>query len=466
LGFRKAKGNFCVFSFSLCSLWFNIWGLGMKIAGVHIERLILVIRDDKSDKVSCFKFETLDELFNSKEIKRCNKIFINAGENNFLVKTKFFPNKKPEQAKNYVLKHLNEFSVGRGKEYVIKIDAVPNENGATVYIIEGKEEQIYARIVDLPVGNLRITGVIPDNFAVSYPFMLEDGFDNSFLTVEIGTEELIINCIDKKVITFTRSAFFEKKDVLNSLEKEIEILLHRVGSVEKIYVTGKLTDKKLRDLKKEISSYKNKIHKFHGPENISLEAVLAYGLSLSTLVGYSNDLTPGYIVIERETWNRDTKLKKFTRIIAYFLGILLAVPLFLLIAGEVWFYMFDQEIGKLEDSYEKVKKVQTKVAGLREKLKLHEETRTPIAWGFFLSEISRIIPDNVCLIELESEPTISKNQKGFIFYLKGKGKTQEAVMQFYSEIQKIDIISETNIRKIKNEKGTTSYAFTVVVYSE
>ena len=436
----------------------------MRIAGVHIERSILVVRDEKSERVSCFKFETLEALFNSKKIKKCNKIFINAGENNFLVKTKFFPDKKPEQAKNYVLKHLNEFSVGKGKEYVIKIDAVPNKNGATVYVIEGKEEQIYDLIDGLPVENLRISGVVPDNFAISYPFILEDNFDGSFVTIEIGSEELILNYIDKKVITFTRSAFFEKKDLVDSLKKEIEILLHRIGSVEKIYLTGKLTDKKYKKLKKEISSYK--IDKFHGPEDISSEAVLAYGLSLSPLMEFNNDLTPEYIVVEREKWNKENKLRNFVRSTAYFSGILLSIPLFLLISGEIWSYMLDRQIGKLEDSYEKVKEVKGEVAVLREKLKLHEATRTPIEWGFFLAEISRIIPDNVCLIEIESEPTMSENQKGFLLYLRGVGKTQESVMEFYSEIQKIDIISETNIRKITNEKGITSYSFTVVVYSE
>jgi len=438
----------------------------MRIAGVHIERSILVIRDDKSGKVSYFKFDTLEKLFSSKEIKKCNSIFINAGENNFLVKTKFFQNKQPERAKNYVLKHLSEFSVGRGKEYVIKIDAVPDENGSTLYIIEGKEEQIYNRIVDLPVENLKISGVVPDNFAISYPFLLEESPESVFLTVEVGVEELILNHIDNKVITFTRSVFFEKKDLVNSLKKEIEILMHRVGSVEKIYLTGRLTDKKLKNLKKEISSYKNKTHKYHGPGDLSSDAVLAYGLSLSPLMEFNNDLTPGYIVIEREKWRRETRLRMFTRRIAYFSGILLAVPLFLLIAGEVWSYIIDRQIGRLENSYEEVKRVQSKVSRLREKLKLHEETRAGIAWGFFLSEISHIIPDNVRLIELESEPTMTKNRKGFILHLKGEGKTQEAVMEFYSKMQKIDIIAETNIKKITNEKGITSYVFTVAVYSE
>ncbi len=438
----------------------------MRIAGVHIERSILVIRDDKSSKVSCFKFDTLEKLFGSKEIKKCNSIFINAGENNFLVKTKFFQNKQPEEAKNYVLKHLNEFSVGRGKEYVIKIDAVPDENSSTLYIIEGKEEQIYNRIVDLPVENLKISGVVPDNFAISYPFLLEESPESVFLTVEVGAEELILNHIDNKVITFTRSVFFEKKDLVDSLKKEIEILLHRVDSVEKIYLTGRLTDKKLKNLKKEISSYKNKIHKYHGPGDLSSDAVLAYGLSLSPLMEFNNDLTPGYIVIEREKWRSENRLRMFTRRIAYFSGILFAVPLFLLIAGEVWSYMIERQIGRLEDSYEEVKQVQSKVAQLRKKLKLHEEARAGIAWGFFLSEISHIIPDNVRLIELESEPTMSKNRKGFILHLKGEGKTQEAVMEFYSKMQKIDLIAEANIKKITNEKGITSYVFTVAVYSE
>jgi hypothetical protein len=399
----------------------------MRIAGVHIERSILVVRDDKSNKVSYFKFETLEKLFKSKEVKKCDSIYINAGENNFLVKAKFFPNKNPEQAKNYVLNHLAEFSVGKGKEYVIKVTVVPKEDASYVYIIEGKEEQIYARVVDLPVENYRISGVIPDNFAISYPFMLEEGLDGPVLIVEVGAEELILNCVDKKIITFTRSAFFEKKDLLDSLRKEIEILLHKVGPVKSIYFTGKLAERKFKKLKKEFSSYKNKIKKFIGPEGLSSDSILAYGLSLSPVMAFNNDLSPEYIAVGREEWNKDAKLRK---------------------------------------SYEKVEKIQAEVGELRDKLKLHEETRTPIPWGLFLSEISRSIPDNVCLIELESEPTIMENKKGFIFHLTGEGKTQEAVMEFYSEIQNIDIIDETSIKRIKNEKGITSYVFTVVLYSE
>jgi hypothetical protein len=438
----------------------------MRIAGVHIERSILVVRDDKSNKVSYFKFETLEKLFKSKEVKKCDSIYINAGENNFLVKAKFFPNKNPEQAKNYVLNHLAEFSVGKGKEYVIKVTVVPKEDASYVYIIEGKEEQIYARVVDLPVENYRISGVIPDNFAISYPFMLEEGLDGPVLIVEVGAEELILNCVDKKIITFTRSAFFEKKDLLDSLRKEIEILLHKVGPVKSIYFTGKLAERKFKKLKKEFSSYKNKINKFRGPLDLSPDAILAYGLSLSPVMAFNNDLSPEYIAVGREEWNKDAKFRKFTRIIAYYMGILLSVPLLLLIAGEMWSFIFDRQIGKLRNSYEKVEKIQAEVGELRDKLKLHEETRTPIPWGLFLSEISRSIPDNVCLIELESEPTIMENKKGFIFHLTGEGKTQEAVMEFYSEIQNIDIIDETSIKRIKNEKGITSYVFTVVLYSE
>ncbi len=438
----------------------------MRIAGVHIERRILVIRDDKSGKVSYSKFNTLEELFNSKEIKRCNEIYINAGENNFLVKTKFFPDRNPEQAKNYVLKHLNEFSVGKGKEYVVKIAAVPKENGSNVYIIEGKEEQIYARIDDLPVENFRISGVIPDNFAVSYPFMIKDDLDGSLLVVEIGTEELILNRIDKRAVTFTRSVFYDREDLVDSLKKEIDILLHRAGSVKKIYFTGKFTDKSLKKLKKEITSYKNKMSKLKGPAELSSDAILAYGLSLSPVIGFNNDLTPEYIATKREELNKEEKFKKFTRISAYVMGILLAVPLLLLIAGGVWFFVFDRQIERLSNSYEKVKNIRKEAVALREKLKLHEETRTPIRWGFFLSEISRNIPNNVCLIELESEPTMIENKRGFIFYLTGEGETQEAVMEFYSAIQNIEIIEETNIKKIKNEKGITSFVFTVILYSE
>ena len=438
----------------------------MRIAGVHLERRILVIRDDKGGEVSCFKFETLGELFDSKEIKKCNDIYINAGENNFLVKTKFFPDKSPEQAKYYVFQNLDEFSVGKGREYVFKVAAVLRENGSVVYLIESKEEQIYNRIVDLPVENYRVSGIIPDNFAISYPFMIEEGLDDSFSIVEVGSEELILNVIDKGIMTFTRSIFLEKKDLLNSLKKEIDILLHRVGSVEKIYFTGKITDKELKNIKKEIPAYKNKMIKFKGPAKLSSDAILAYGLSVSPVMGFNVDLTPQYIATERANWNKEEKFRKFSRCMAYFMGFLLFVPLLFLVSGEVWFYVFDRQINELKSSYERVNEVKKEAVMLREKLKLHDETRTSIPWGFFLSEISRIIPDNVCLIELESEPTILEDKKGFIFHLTGEGKTQEAVMDFYSKIQKIDIIDETNIKKIKNEEGITSYVFTVVLYSE
>jgi prefoldin subunit 5 len=438
----------------------------MRIAGVHVERRILVVRDDKSGKVSYSKFNTLEELSNSKEIKRSNEIYINAGENNFLVKTKFFPDKNPEQAKNYVLKHLNEFSVGKGREYLIKIAAVPNKDGSHVYIIECKEGQIYARIDDLPIENYRISGVIPDNFAVSYPFMIKDDLDGSLLVVEIGAEELILNRIDGRAITFTRSVFFEREDLVGSLKKEIDILLHRAGSVKKIYFTGKFTDKSLKKLKKEITSYKNKISKLKVSSELPSDAILAYGLSLSPVIGFNNDLTPEYIATKREELNKEAKFEKFIRIPAYVMGVLFAVPLLLLIAGEIWIFAFDRQIGKLRNSYEKVKKIQTEVNELKGKLKLQQETRTPIPWGLFLSEISRSIPDNVCLIQLESEPTMIENKRGFIFYLTGEGETQEAVMSFYSKIQNIEIIEETNIKKIKNERGITSYVFTAILYSE
>ena len=86
MNFRK--GN-------LLNLGKKIKGEGIRIAGVHIERSVLVIRDSKSGKISSFNFETIEELFNSKEIKKCDKIYINAGKNNFIVKTKFFPDKSP-----------------------------------------------------------------------------------------------------------------------------------------------------------------------------------------------------------------------------------------------------------------------------------------------------------------------------------------------------------------------------------
>jgi len=438
----------------------------MKIAGVHIERSIMVVRDNKSGQVTPFNFKTIEELFSSKEIKKCDKIFINAGENNFLIKTKFFSDKNPDEAKNYVLEHLDEFTVGRNKEYIVKLTAASKENGSNVYVIEGKEKQIQQRILDLPVEDYRISGVIPDNFAISYPFMLKKSLGDLLLIVEVGTEEFILTYLEEKIITFTRSAFFEKKELADSLKKEIEILLHRAGSVNKIYFTGKLTDKELKKFKKEIPPYKNKINKFNGPGDLSSDAILAYGLSLVPLMEFDNDLTPEYIAIKREEWKKEAKFRKFTRSIACFMGILLSLPLILLIAGEIWLFIFNRQINKLSSSYEKNEKVQTKVIELRKRLKLHEETRTPIPWGYFLFEISRRIPDNVYLNGLDSEPTINEDRKGFIFHLTGEGKSQEAVMEFYSEIQDMEIVEETNIKKIKNEKGITSFAFTVVLYSE
>jgi hypothetical protein len=41
----------------------------MRVAGVHVERAILVVRDGKNDEISYFKFEALEDLFSSKEIK-------------------------------------------------------------------------------------------------------------------------------------------------------------------------------------------------------------------------------------------------------------------------------------------------------------------------------------------------------------------------------------------------------------
>lgn len=438
----------------------------MRIAGVHIERMILVIRDDKSGEVSCFKFDTLEKLFNSKEIKRCDEIYINAGENNFLVKTKFFPDKSPAQAKKYVLKHLSEFSVSRTGEYLIKVEAVPKDDGVNVYIIEGKEEQINNRIIGLPVDNYRISGVIPDNFAISYPFMFEKKLDAAFLIVEVGSEELILNFIDEGIITFSRRAFFEEKDLLDSLKKEIEVLLHRLGSVEKIYVTGKFKDKEIEKLKKEDPSYKGKIEEFDSSVDLSSDAILAYGLSLSPVIGFNNDLTPKYLEIGREKWKKEKRFRRLTHGIVYAMGALLSIPIILLIAGEIWLFLFNRQVDKLNNLYERNEKIKTEVIELKEKLKLHEESRTPIPWGAFLFEISDKIPDNVHLIELDSEPTIDENKKGFIFSLTGEGKSQEDVMSFYSGIQNIDMVGETNIKKIRNEEDITSFVFTVVLYSE
>ncbi len=438
----------------------------MRIAGVHIERNILVTRDLKSGYVSSYNFKTIEELFNSKEIKKCERIFINAGENNFLIKVKFFPEKNPEEATNYVAKHLDEIVVGTSKEYLIKLTASSKENGSNVYIIEGKEKQIQKRIIKLPVEDYKISGVIPENFAISYPFMLDKDLDKTILIIEVGEEDFILTYLEKKTITFTRSSFFEKKELLDSLKKEIDILLHRAGSVDKIYFTGRLTDKELKKIKKDFPSYKRKINKFLVPMELTGEAMLAYGLSLTPNMEFDTDLTPGNIVIKREKYKEEIKIKKLVRRTTYAMGIVLSLPLIFLIAGQIWLSTFNRRINQLRSSFEKNTRIQAEVRKLREKLKLHEEIRTPIPWATFLFEVSNRIPDNVCLKELDSEPTMNQNNKGFIFNLTGEGKSQEAVMDFYSKIQAMDIVEETNIKSIKNEKGITSFIFTVVVYSE
>ncbi len=438
----------------------------MRIAGVHIEMSILLIRDSKSGKVSSFNFDTIEDLFNSKEIKKCDSIYINAGRNNFIIKTKFFQDKNPEEAKNYVLKNLDEYTVGRSKNYIVKLAVISKDNGSNVYIIEGKEKQIQKRISDLPIEEYNISGVIPDNFAISYPFMLEKGLNDRVLIVEVGSEEFILAYLEKRIITFTRSASFENEELVDSLKKEIDVLLHKVGSVDRIYFTGKLTKKDLKEFKRKFSSYKDKICVFHKPVDFPPDTVLAYGLSLSPDMKFENDLTPAYTSVKRGEWKEEEKVKKFIRKATYSLGILLSIPLILLIAGQIWLFIFERQINKLSDLYEKNKKIQTEVIELRERLKLHEEVRTPVPWGVFLFELSGRIPDNVCLNELDSEPTINENRKGFIFNLTGEGKSQEDVMDFYSRIQEMDIVEETNIKKIKNEEGITNFVFTVVLYSE
>jgi len=438
----------------------------MRIAGVHIEMSVLVIRDSKSGKVSSFNFNTIEDLFNSKEIKKCDSIYINAGRNNFIIKTKFFQDKNPEEAKNYVLKNLDEYTVGRSKNYIVKLAVVSKDNVSNVYIIEGKEKQIQKRISDLPIEEYNISGVIPDNFAISYPFMLKKGLNDRVLIVEVGSEEFILAYLEKRIITFTRSASFENEELVDSLKKEIDVLLHKIGSVDCIYFTGKLTKKDLKKLKKDFSACEKEVCKLYKLGDLHPDVILAYGLSLSPDMKFENDLTPAYTSVKRGEWKEEEKVKGFIRKAIYSLGILLSIPLILLIAGQIWLFTFNRQINKLSDLYEKNRKIQTEVIELREKLKLHEEARTPIPWGVFLFELSERIPDNVCLLELDSEPTINENEKGFIFNLTGEGKSQEYVMDFYSKIQEMDIVEETNIKKIKNEEGKTNFVFTVVLYSE
>jgi len=438
----------------------------MRIAGVHLERSILVIRERESGKVTFFDFQALEELFNSQEIKSCDKIYINAGESNFLIKTKFFSNKIPEEAKNYVLHNLREFTVGRRKEYVVKVAAVPKEKGSNVYIIEGKKKQIHNRILNLPIEDYRITGVIPDNFAISFPFMLEERLDERLLIVEMGLEKLILSYLEDKIITYTRSTSFEKEQFVESLKGEMEILIHRADSVDRIYFIGDIPEENLGEIKREIPEYTDKIDEFYSPETLPDSAILAYGLSLTPLMGFDNDLTPEYITAKREERKKEAKFKKITSNIVYFLIILLSIPLFLVLAGEIWLFIFNRRIEELSSSYEKVDKIQQKVVKLKERLKLHEDVRTSIPLGTLLSELSRRIPDEVCLLELVSEPALKGDKKGFTFHLRGEGKTQKAVMQFYSKIQNMKILEETNLKKVSNEGGITSYEFTVILYPE
>ena len=438
----------------------------MRIAGIHIERSVLVIRDSKSGKISSFSFESIGDLFDSKEIKKCDKIYINAGKNNFIVKTKFFTDKSPEKAKDYVLKNLDQYTVGRSKNYIVKIGAVRKGNGSNVYIIEGKEKQIQKRISNLPFEDYKISGVIPENFAISYPFMLEKELHERVLIVEVGSDEFILTYLEEKIITFTRNASFDKGELLDSLKKEIDVLLHRIGSVDRIYFTGKFRGKDFKKLKKEFTACKSKTCKLYKLGDITPDAILSYGLSLSSNMEFENDLTPAYTSIKRGEWIEEEKVKRIISKVVCYMGIILSIPLILLIAGQIWLFIFNRQINRFGDSYEKNKKIQEEVIELKGKLKLHKEARTPVPWGIFLFELSERIPDNVCLIEFDSEPTINEDKKGFIFHLTGEGRSQEDVMNFYSKIQEMGIVEETNIKKIKNEKGITSFIFTVALYSE
>ncbi|MEO0292667.1 MAG: hypothetical protein ABIN61_00395 [candidate division WOR-3 bacterium] len=438
----------------------------MRIAGVHIERAILVIREKERGKISFLRFQSLNELFKSREIKRCNEIYVNAGENNFLVKIKNFSNRDPEEAKNFVIKNLSEFTIGRGKDYITKVFAIPKGDGSIIYVVEGKEEEIRKRITTLPIENYLISGIIPDNFAIAYPFMEEEKIENIVLVVEIGRGEFIFTYLEDRKITFTRSVFYEEKEKISSLKKELDILLNKVGSVKKIYFTGDISDKEIKELKKDFYSYKTKIKGIYTTKGLPPEAILAYGLSLAPIMKFENDLTPKFLIGIKEERRRELRIKKFLISVVYFFSILISIPIFLLITGKIWIFVFNQRIDRLNTSYERARKMEIKVMKLKEKLRLNEEIRRGVSWGKFLFEISRCIPDDVCLLGLESEPKIEERKKGFVVNLIGIGKTHEAIMEFCSKIQDIGMVSEINIKKIKTEKGVINFDFAITLYSE
>jgi hypothetical protein len=49
----------------------------MKVAGIHLERLKVVIREKETDSIYILNLSSIDEILNSKEIEECNNIYIN-----------------------------------------------------------------------------------------------------------------------------------------------------------------------------------------------------------------------------------------------------------------------------------------------------------------------------------------------------------------------------------------------------
>ena len=439
----------------------------MKIAGIHLERLKAVIRKEGTDigtNLSILNFSSLEEMFESKELLGCDSLYINAGENNYLIKSEFFPDKNPDEVTQFILKNLNKYIVGRRKkEEIIRIATSPAKKGCMGYIIESEKKRINQRIQALPIDDYRISGVIPDNLAVVVPFILhQEGTEHSILIVEIVVSEFIFTCLDKGVITFARSSSFEEKDLLDSLDEGINIASRWVDKIERIYITGDLSEKEKKKLYKK-SAYRKKFIEYSLEEMPPPDSLLAYGLSLTPEMGMEVDLTPEEFFERRKDYKEERRIKGYVKRIGYLLGGLLFIPILLLVAEGVWLLTFNQRIERYRELYQTTKELQSEVVELQMRIQLQESTRTSIPWERFLNGISKIIPRNVRLASLESEPVIMKDKKGFKIHLAGKGKNQEAVMKFYTRLKDMKVVRETNIEKVENKGGITIFEFTATL---
>lgn len=439
----------------------------MKIAGIHLERLKAVIRKEGTDIVtnlSILNFSSLEEMFKSKELLGCDSLYINAGENNYLIKSEFFPDKNPDEVTQFILKNLNKYIVGRRKkEEIIRIATIPTEKGCMGYIVESEKKRINQRIQALPIDDYRISGVIPDNLAVAFPFILhQEGTEHSILIVEIVVSEFIFTCLDKGVITFARSSSFEEKDLLDSLDEGINIASRWVDKIERIYLTGDLSEKEKKKLYKK-SAYRKKFIEYSLEEMPPPDFLLAYGLSLTPEMGMEVDLTPEEFFERRKDYEEERRIKGYVKRISYLLGGLLFIPILLLVTEGVWLLTFNQRIERYRESYQTTKELQSEVVELQMRIQLQESTRTSIPWERFLTGISKIIPKNVRLASLESEPVIMKDKKGFKIHLAGKGKNQEAVMKFYTRLKDMKVVREPNIEKVENKGGITIFEFTATL---